>query len=263
MTWQDWRWDPSLFGGAAPHYLAGRLPYSPGVADVLVEAVGLDGIGRLLDVGCGPGVVGRLIGHLFDEIVGIDPDAAMLEAAEAAGPIGARWVQLRAEDLPAGLGSFRMVSFAASFHWMDRPTVAALVRDMLEPGGVVVQLHNSTPQPLQDVAEQLRVRHLGAERRAGQSVRNDSPAGEDDVFRAAGFLPMQEVAVPDGRVVDRTADDLVAYALSSSFTAPHLFADGGAAFARELHKALSGHLRGGSVPVVLEPNTLRIWRPST
>ena len=27
-------------------------------------------------------------------------------------------------DLSAGLGSFRAVTFAASFHWMDRPRVA-------------------------------------------------------------------------------------------------------------------------------------------
>ena len=35
-----------------------------------------------------------------------------------------QWQQLRAEDLPAGLGSFRVISFAQSFHWMDQPRVA-------------------------------------------------------------------------------------------------------------------------------------------
>ena len=34
----------------------------------------------------------------------------------------------------AGLGSFRIVTFAASFHWMDRPRVASAVATMLDPG---------------------------------------------------------------------------------------------------------------------------------
>jgi len=54
VSWEDWTWDESLFAGAAPYYERGRLPYSPAVADVFEHALGLDGRGRLLDVGCGP-----------------------------------------------------------------------------------------------------------------------------------------------------------------------------------------------------------------
>ena len=44
-------------------------------------------------------------------------------------------VRLRAEGLPAGLGTFRLVTFAASFHWMDRPVVARTVRVDVDPPG--------------------------------------------------------------------------------------------------------------------------------
>ena len=125
--WETWRWDGTLFAGAAGYYEQGRLPYAPGLADAFGRSLDLDGRGRLLDAGCGPGSVTLRLAPLFEAVVGLDPDAEMLaRAARTAGERGignASWVRLRAEDLPAGLGSFRVVTFAASFHWMDRPRV--------------------------------------------------------------------------------------------------------------------------------------------
>ena len=80
--------------------------------------------------------------NLFEEVVGLDPDAEMLsEAARLAaaqGTANARWVCMRAEELPARLGRFRVASFGQSFHWMDRERVAAAVFTMLEPGDALV-----------------------------------------------------------------------------------------------------------------------------
>lgn len=50
-----WQWDESLYAGSAAHYGVGRMPYSPSLADAIRRELGLDGTGRLLDVGCGPG----------------------------------------------------------------------------------------------------------------------------------------------------------------------------------------------------------------
>jgi len=142
--WETWSWDESLFAGAARYYEQGRLPYAPGLAEAFCRSLALDGRGRLLDVGCGPGIVALRLAPLFEAVVGLDPDAGMLaEAASAAAARGianTTWVRLRAEDLPAGLGRFRAVTFAASFHWMDRPRVAAAVATMLDDGGAVVQV---------------------------------------------------------------------------------------------------------------------------
>lgn len=115
-----WQWDETLFAGAAEHYLRGRLPYAPGFVETLGAALGLDGRGRLLDVGCGPGHVTLALAPLFTEAIGLDPDDDMLgEAGRQAadrGVTNVRWVRGRAEDLPAGLGEFRVVMFASSFH---------------------------------------------------------------------------------------------------------------------------------------------------
>ena len=58
-------YDPTLFEGAAAHYRYGRPPYSPQLEDALGEELGLDGSGRLLDGGCGPGILTVRLAHLF------------------------------------------------------------------------------------------------------------------------------------------------------------------------------------------------------
>jgi hypothetical protein len=56
-------------------------------------------------------------------------------------------VQMRAEDLPGSLGTFRVISFAQSFHWMNRPRVASAVREMLNANGAVVTSRSLAHQP--------------------------------------------------------------------------------------------------------------------
>lgn len=279
--WETWSWDESLFAGAAPYYEQGRLPYAPGLAEAFGRSLALDGRGRLLDVGCGPGIVALRLAPLFEAVVGLDPDAGMLaEAARAAADQGianATWVRLRAEDLPAGLGRFRAITFAASFHWMDRPRVAAAVATMLDDGGAVIQVDAPAyrydelaaetesgmlphPPPPDDALDQLRRRYLGPDRRAGQGIRNTSPSGEDDVFQAAGFRPAETVIVPDQRAIELTADDIVARVFSLSSTAPHLFGDRQADFEADLREILARTSPGRRFSVRLPDNVLRIWR---
>ena len=174
----------------------------------------------------------------------------------------ARFVRDRAELLPAGLGTFRVATFAASFHWMDRPKVACAVHGMLERDGAAVQVDTQAYRsPVEDSVDVLRVRYLGPDKRAGQSIRNTSPSGEDDVFQAAGFRPMEVVTVADGRVLERSVDDLIAQHLSSSSTAPHLFGDRLGAFVADLRGALLAVNPAGTFTVILPDNQLRIWRP--
>lgn len=272
--WFEWEWDETLFAGAAEFYDRGRLPNAPGLADAFQKALGLDGRGRLLDVGCGPGTVTLPLAGHFQEVVGLDADEGMIQeagrlAAER-GVVNASWVRGRAEQLPAGLGDFRLVTFAASFHWMDRPLVAATVRGMLEPGGVVVHVDNrhqdsiarddGLPAPPVAAIDELRRRYLGEDRRAGQGIRNSSPGDEAAVFREAGFVGPEIVVVPDGRTTVRSVDDLVAQTFSLSSTAPHLFDDRLSEFEADLRRLLAEASPGGSFAVRLPDNELKIWR---
>jgi SAM-dependent methyltransferase len=209
----EWTWDRSLYSGSAGHYPLGRVAYPRQVADVLTRELHLDGAGVLLDVGCGPGSLTLLLAPHVAEAIGVDADEDMLrEAARQAAQqqIGnVTWRYLRGEDLPADLPRPTLVSFAQSFHWMDRPRVAVAVRRMLGPGGAVLHLGGTThegivtddalphPQPPRQAISALIQDFLGADRRAGQSIlAAGTPGDEEEVFRAAGFRGPQRLQVP-------------------------------------------------------------------
>jgi ubiquinone/menaquinone biosynthesis C-methylase UbiE len=272
-----WQWDKSLFAGAAEHYLRGRLPYAPGFAETLVEALQLDGRGRLLDVGCGPGNVTLALAPLFAEAIGLDPDDDMLAEAERRaahrGVGSVRWVRARAEELPAGLGEFRAVMFASSFHWMDRDHVAATVLRMLEPGGAFVHMSDlkdapAEPAPLPLAAPPyariggLVRQYLGLVRRAGQGVilSSTTPDREDLVVARAGFEDYQRHVVPAGQIINRSADDVVAWTFSRSDSAPHLFGDRLGDFERDLRALLREAALDGRFAEHLPPTEIKIWR---
>ena len=272
--WFDWEWDETLFAGAAAYYDRGRLPNAPGLADALENALRLDGRGRLLDVGCGPGTVTLPLARVFREVVGLDPDPGMIREARRLASErdvkNASWVQRRAEELPADLGEFAVVTFAASFHWMDRPLVAGIIREMLEPDGAVVHIDNRHQDqlvvdstlpgaPVERIAE-LRRAYLGPDLRAGQGIRNSSPSDEAAVFRAAGFTGPELIVVHDGRRIVRSADDLVAETFSLSSSAPHLFGQRRSQFEADLRQVLAEASPNGAFAVRLPDNELKIWR---
>ncbi len=271
-----WTWDSSLYAGSAGYYAIGRVSYPAEVADALVAALELDGSGRLLDVGCGPGSLTLLLAPHVAEAIGVDADNEMLtEAARLADAKQVRnvsWRHLRGEDLPADLPPVRVVTFAQSFHWMDRSRVATAVRGMLVPSGAVVHVHATThqgvdsdvalphPRPPRERIARLVQRYLGPQRRAGQGVlATGTPADEDAVYRAAGFTGPQRLEVP-GRAVERTADQVVASVYSLSSSAPHLFGDRIDEFDAELRQLLTQASRDGRFSEQMRPITLDMWR---
>ena len=147
--------DPARpYATAAPHYLRGRPPYSAQLLDVVRAAIGLDGTGTLIDVGCGPGVLAVQLAPLFDTVIGIDPEPAMLAEARrhaAAHDVEADWIEARAEDLATlELPAARLVTFGQSIHWTDRQPVLATVHELLAPGAAVALIapaieHGSPP----------------------------------------------------------------------------------------------------------------------
>ncbi len=272
---KPWTWDPSLYAGSAGHYPVGRVAYPRQVADELVRALQLDGTGVLIDVGCGPGSLTLLLAPHVAGAIGVDPDPDMLtEAARLAEQRqvwNVTWRQLRGEDLPADLPRPRLVAFAQSFHWMDRPRVAAALRGMLAPGGAVVHLGGTThegittddvlprPQPPRQAISALIQDFLGTERRAGQGHLPAGTAGdEDEVFREAGFRGPQRLEVP-GRVVERSVEQIVSSVYSLSSSAPHLFGERLDAFDSRLRQLLTGAGDDARFSEQMGPIGLSVW----
>jgi SAM-dependent methyltransferase len=274
----DWEWDETLYAGSAAHYGVGRMPYAAALADVIRDDLGLDGTGRLLDVGCGPGSLTLLLAPLFGAVVGVDADAHMIvEARRRAAEdhvVNIEWRQLRAEELTADLGTFRVVAFAQSFHWMDRLTVARRVRGLLTPGGGWVHVHATThrgvagddplphPRPPWDGIDELVAGYLGPARRAGQGVLpNGTRGGEEEIMRQAGFTGPSRIEVGGGQVVQRGTDEIVSAVHSLSSSAPHLFAGRRAAFEADLRRLLREASPTGRFAERTRTIAVVIWRP--
>jgi ubiquinone/menaquinone biosynthesis C-methylase UbiE len=271
----DWAWDPTLYAGSARFYPVGRAAYPAELVDALVAALGLDGSGRLLDVGCGPGSLTLLLAPHFAEAIGVDADAAMLaeaaRLAEQRGVQNVNWRHLRAEELPAGLPSVRVATFAQSLHWMDRRRVTAAVRAMLEPGGKAVHVHATThqgvmsgarlahPLPPREQITRLVRRYLGPQPRAGQgTLMSGTSEREQVIYEAAGFTGSERLEVP-GRIVDRTVEEVSASVYSLSSAAPHLFGDRLEQFDAELRHLLVEAADGGCFSEQLRSIEVDIW----
>ena len=254
-------YDPTIYLGSAAHYRYGRPAYSPELEAVLTQETGLDGDGRLLDVGCGPGVLTVRLAPLFWQAVGLDPDADMLaegrRAAEEKPVMNVRWVQGLAEDLPAAApGPYRLVAFGQSFHWTDMQRVAETVYDMLEPGGALALIvHTVTGRPRppdpgvppipHDEIKALVEKYLGSTRRAGQGTAPQRTHRFEDVLARTRFgVPQQFFAsgIPD---LLRDSESVLSGYLSMSSSAPHLFGDRLDDFAGEVRALLANRSAEG------------------
>ena len=254
-------YDPTIYLGAAAHYRSGRPAYSPELEAVLTRELGLDGSGRLLDAGCGPGVLTVRLAHLFGQAVGLDPDAGMLaeggRAAEESSITNIRWVRGVAEDLPAvAPGPYRLVTFGQSFHWTDEQRVAETVYDLLEPGGalaLVVHTMAGRPRPPDpgvpaiphDEIRALVAKYLGSTRRAGQGTSPQRSHRFEDVLVRTRFGAPQQLFVAGLPGLLRDSESVLSGYLSMSYSAPHLFGDRLDDFAGEVRALLANRSAEG------------------
>ena len=248
-------YDPTLFEGAAEHYRYGRPPYSPRLEAVLVEELRLDGSGRLLDGGCGPGSLTIRLAHLFEEAVGLDPDAAMLaegrRVADEQRIANIRWVHARAEDLPAAApGPYRLVTFGQSLHWTDEQRVMETVYDMLEADGALAMVMHTVegrpvppspgPPPIPHAEIKALVeKYLGPRQRAGQGFTPARNHRFEDVLVRTRFGAPQAIFVPGIPDLVRDSESVLSGYFSFSYSAPHLFGDRAEDFAREVRELLA------------------------
>ncbi|MGH3010032.1 MAG: class I SAM-dependent methyltransferase [Gaiellaceae bacterium] len=254
-------YDPTIYSGSAVHYRPGRPPYSPQLEAVLTEELGLDGSGRLLDAGCGPGILTVRLSPLFEETVGLDPDAAMLvegrRAAEALGIENIRWVQALAEDLPdAAPGPYRLVTFGQSFHWTDEPRVAELVYDVLEPRGALAMIVHTVegrptppspgPPPIPHAEiRQLVEKYLGSTRRAGLGFGPSRDWRFEDILARSRFGEPEILFAPGVPDLVRDTESVLSGYFSMASSAPHLFGDRADGFAAEVRELLSARSPAG------------------
>ena len=123
-----------LFRGTAWYYARFRPRYPEELLNLLAERAGLDGTGRLLDLGTGTGQLAVPLARYVEEVVAVDPEQEMLD--ELAAPPNLRKVCARAEDVDASWGAFRLVTIGNAFHWMDAAILERLPTDQVALLGI-------------------------------------------------------------------------------------------------------------------------------
>src|SRR5208282_4094017 len=145
------RHDQDIYKGTAWYYSRFRPRYPEALVTVLRDTFGLDGTGRLLDLGCGPGPVAIRLAHLFEHVVAMDPEPEMLAegqaAAERAGVSNIEWRRGRSDDLSSMPGGFRLVTIGNAFHWMDRRRVLDALYDLVTDHGGLAVVGHGIPIP--------------------------------------------------------------------------------------------------------------------
>ena len=123
----------------------GDLYQAPLEVSAAVRAVCLDSIPvpAIIDLGCGSGLIGRLVRSMCDQLVGVDITAEMLDAAQTQGCYHQLvHADVLRDDLPAhpqvGTGYDVAISVGLANCVYDMRNFAARIRALLKPQGAAV-----------------------------------------------------------------------------------------------------------------------------
>jgi len=253
--------EPRRFRSAAAYYRAGRPDYAPLLIRRVARFCGLLPGSRVLDLGCGPGLLAVAFAPFAGEIMAMDPEPEMLaRVAEQAVPnvtprLGSSY------DLGPELGRFRLTTMGRSFHWMDRAETLRRLHEVIEPGGAVALFSTYHPDvPDNAWAEEFRAlrRRYAAD---DDRVRARPPEfpGHEAVLLDSRFGHVEAAAVLERRQV--AVESLVDRALSASGTSPERLGERVEAFTEEIMAFAPRHAVAGMLTEVVESRALVAFRP--
>jgi SAM-dependent methyltransferase len=120
--------------GFAARYDRFRPRTPRALLDVLCRYARVERPALVVDLGCGTGLSTRAWSGVAERVVGIEPNPAMLAAAQPAS--GVEYREAFAVDTGLAGGTADIVTCSQSLHWMEPEPTFAEVERVLRPGGV-------------------------------------------------------------------------------------------------------------------------------
>ena len=252
------------FRTAAAHYLAGRPQYSPRLIRRVAGLCGLTPAHRVLDLGCGPGMLTLAFAPFAGEILGVDPEPEMLRAAAGREvPANVRFMQASSEDLSPQFGRFFLTVMGRSFHWMHRAETLRKLNVLIEPGGAVVLFDDDHPN-VPDNEWRLRWRELVERYSADDPVRGRSRRPgwirHEAMLLDSSFSELEKISIVERRCV--ATETLIDRALSMSSSSRARLGERADAMVQEMRELLAELAPAGEVTEVLATSALIARRPA-
>jgi ubiquinone/menaquinone biosynthesis C-methylase UbiE len=211
------------------------------LAHDLVRLAALCSGERIVDVGCGTGVVTRLAAQEVGAsgiVVGVDVDAGMLAVARSVTPPALEivWRQAGAEALPLTDASFDVALCQMSLQFMeDRRKALREMHRVLVPGGrILLDLPGPATPQFEALAESMG-RHSMAQGKAfvERVFSLHVPAVVEELLADAGFRDVEVHAATRPFFVPAPREFLWQYVSSTPLAGPMAGADGRAKAAFE------------------------------
>ncbi|MEV6926724.1 methyltransferase domain-containing protein [Dactylosporangium sp. NPDC051485] len=248
----------ALFAGTEAQYLRFRAAHP----DVFLDLIAAQRpAGTVLDLGCGPGSIALPLADRGRDVIAVDVNPRMIEAARAAaarrmtrGKV--RWQVGDAHEL-SGVGPVAGVTIGDAFHWFDRARVLADLDRLVVPGGfvaLVMSFAASTAKPWwYTVADQVLRRHLGAVRHAGPEAMYDPPQGGDHetILRASPFN--QLTVMRTDQLLRLDLAQVLGNQYTQAYSSPPLFGEHFDDFDQDLRAALCAAEPSGVFVATVQP----------
>ena len=245
MTDTD-KYDLTIYEGTAWYYARYRPVYPTSLVSVLRDHFRLDGTGRLLDLGCGPGPVAIPLAHLFENVVAMDPDDAMrAEGERIARERGINDIEWRfggSKDLSSALGQFRLVTMGNSFHWMDRARTLDALYDLVTNGGGIAVVGEGAPIPPPPMTRWRAAINAVIKRYLGQRILPWEHPGPPPEERHEAYIARSRfkglASYLESFDVEWTIDSIIGNLYSMSFCSRRILGDRVDAFERDVREAV-------------------------
>jgi SAM-dependent methyltransferase len=242
-----------------------RTPYPPSFFREVAQRLALGKQHTLIDLGTGPGLLALGFSPYVGRIVGVDPEPAMLAAANEAAERASQvftLIQSKAEDLPDDFDRFDVVTIGRALHWMDREATLARLERLVAPAGVILVCASFSATNGQNPW----LDDYNAARRAWSqaSLWSESSGGGRTHRDLAGFFRGTRFHTADAIRVETSHEisvrDLARRVLTFSSSSPDVLGDKVEAMSRDVEQCLLPLSRDGWITEVVAATAQEIKR---